>query len=77
MKRTRSQNGIGSKHHALGGVSYELVYDDGFEWMVRRSANSVHAIVTDPPYGLREYTPKEKDKTTQWKGRRVADSAVV
>ena len=27
---------------------------DCFEWMRRISADSVHAIVTDPPYGVKE-----------------------
>jgi site-specific DNA-methyltransferase (adenine-specific) len=27
-----------------------------------RKGESVHAIVTDPPYGLKEYTPPEKEK---------------
>lgn len=35
---------------------------DAFEWMKRREPNSIHAIVTDPPYGLKEYTEIEKRK---------------
>ena len=30
--------------------------------MDSQPANTVHAIVTDPPYGLREYTSDEKRK---------------
>ncbi|MDA2917998.1 site-specific DNA-methyltransferase [Desulfobacterota bacterium AH_259_B03_O07] len=30
--------------------------------MEHRQPNSIHAIVTDPPYGLKEYTAKEKHK---------------
>jgi site-specific DNA-methyltransferase (adenine-specific) len=30
--------------------------------MDSREARSIHAIVTDPPYGLKEYTPSEKEK---------------
>lgn len=41
---------------------YSLYLDDCFLWMDTRSQNSVHAIVTDPPYGLKEYTPLEKEK---------------
>lgn len=41
---------------------YELAHADAFEWMERRASNSVHAIVTDPPYGLKEYTEKETTK---------------
>ena len=38
------------------GVRYSLYLADCLEWMDSRSANSIHAIVTDPPYGLKEYT---------------------
>jgi len=41
---------------------YSLYLDDCFSWMDTRSPDSVHAIVTDPPYGLKEYTPLEKEK---------------
>ncbi|MDP2620637.1 MAG: DNA methyltransferase [Hyphomicrobiales bacterium] len=43
-------------------VEYETHRADAFAWMAARDANSVHAIVTDPPYGLREYTEIEKQK---------------
>jgi len=32
------------------------------------AANSVHAIVTDPPFGLREYTQEEKTKLRSRRG---------
>ncbi|MBQ7721505.1 MAG: site-specific DNA-methyltransferase [Kiritimatiellae bacterium] len=35
---------------------------DCFDWLDSQPANSFHAIVTDPPYGLREYTPEELGK---------------
>lgn len=49
-------------------VASELVHGDCFEWMERREPNSIHAIVTDPPYGLKEYTAKEKNKLRQGRG---------
>jgi len=36
--------------------------------MDQQAANSVHAIVTDPPYGLKEYTALEKQKLRRGKG---------
>jgi len=36
--------------------------------MEKRGENSIHAIVTDPPYGLREYTPHEKAKLRNGRG---------
>lgn len=47
---------------------YELLHEDCFEWMEHRQPNSVHAIVTDPPYGLKEYTAKEKAKLRRGRG---------
>ncbi len=36
--------------------------------MESRSPNSIHAIVTDPPYGLKEYTSPEKEKLRKGRG---------
>ncbi len=46
----------------LNRVRYTLHRVDCLEWMPARQPNSIHAIVTDPPYGLKEYTPLEKEK---------------
>jgi len=48
--------------------TYELVCGDCFAWMENREANSIHAIVTDPPYGLKEYTAQEKTKLRRGRG---------
>lgn len=45
-----------------------LVHGDCFEWLINREPASVHAIVTDPPYGLIEYTTKETAKLRAGKG---------
>lgn len=50
------------------GAPYELVQEDCFEWLKNRQSNSIHAIVTDPPYGLKEYTAKEKRKLRSGRG---------
>lgn len=47
---------------------YSLYLDDCFSWLDTRSPDSVHAIVTDPPYGLKEYTPLEKEKLRHGRG---------
>ena len=41
---------------------------DCLDWMHQRNENSIHAIVTDPPYGLREYNETEKEKLRQGQG---------
>lgn len=39
-----------------------LAQTDCFDWLAGRESCSIHAVVTDPPYGLVEYTPKEQAK---------------
>ncbi|MGH2460984.1 MAG: DNA methyltransferase [Chloroflexota bacterium] len=48
--------------------SYEIVNGDSFTWLASASANSVQAVVTDPPYGLIEYTPRELEKLRRGQG---------
>jgi DNA modification methylase len=50
------------------GVRYSLCLTDCLEWMDSRGPNSIHAIVTDPPYGLKEYTGIEKAKLRKGRG---------
>lgn len=39
-----------------------IVHADCFEWLSRIPADSVHAVVTDPPYGVKEYNFDELEK---------------
>jgi site-specific DNA-methyltransferase (adenine-specific) len=43
-------------------TQYNLYFGDCLTWMETRAAHSIHAIVTDPPYGLKEYSTEEKEK---------------
>lgn len=45
-----------------------LYHADCLEWLDRRPDNSIHAVVTDPPYGLFEYSPEEQMKLRKGKG---------
>ena len=49
-------------------MSYDLINVDCFSWMVERDENSITAIVTDPPYGVKEYSEKEIKKQRTGKG---------
>ncbi len=49
-------------------MSYTLVNDNCFDWMRQREENSITAIVTDPPYGVKEYTDEEIEKQRSGKG---------
>jgi DNA modification methylase len=48
--------------------AYEIRLADAFDWLESRATNSVHAIVTDPPYGLKEYSEVEKQKLRKGRG---------
>lgn len=45
-----------------------LLNADCNAWLEQQPANSVHAVVTDPPYGLVEYTENEQRKLRNGKG---------
>jgi DNA modification methylase len=51
-----------SVHRQIGGIEYSLYRADCLQWMNLQPENRVHAIVTDPPFGLKEYSPSEKKK---------------
>ena len=73
--RTDSTNGL---QRTLPGIlrwkdpyhfgSATLVHGDCFDWLDTRGDNSIHAVVTDPPYGLQEYTPHEQSKLRKGRG---------
>ena len=46
----------------------ELHHADCFSWLERQAPNSVHGVVTDPPYGLHEYTDEQQRKLRSGKG---------
>jgi site-specific DNA-methyltransferase (adenine-specific) len=48
--------------------SCELILGDSLTWLASRAPNSIHAIVTDPPYGLKEYTEAEQGKLRGGRG---------
>jgi DNA modification methylase len=50
------------------GTRYALVLGDCLAWLDAQPGNSVHAIVTDPPYGLKEYSAPEKEKLRRGRG---------
>jgi DNA modification methylase len=50
----------------VGGA--KLYHTDCFDWLTRQPPSSIHAIVTDPPYGLVEYTAKETAKLRAGRG---------
>ncbi|MCI0620623.1 MAG: site-specific DNA-methyltransferase [Acidobacteria bacterium] len=57
---------IGSRSYTFGRAS--LLEADCFHWLRERRKNSIHAVVTDPPYGLVEYTSEEQEKLRKGRG---------
>jgi DNA modification methylase len=45
-----------------------LYVADCMGWLAARQENSIHAVITDPPYGLHEYTAKEQGKLRAGRG---------
>ncbi len=54
------------EHHFF--ESSLIIYADCFEWLKRVPEASIHAIVTDPPYGVKEYDPDQLEKRTNGDG---------
>lgn len=54
-----------------------LHHADCFDWLAAQAPSSIHAVVTDPPYGLVEYTEKETTKLRAGKGGGLAHSPIV
>jgi site-specific DNA-methyltransferase (adenine-specific) len=46
----------------------QLFHADCFDWLERQEDNSFQAVLTDPPYGLHEYTPEQQAKLRSGKG---------
>jgi DNA modification methylase len=45
-----------------------LIHGDCFDWLAKAPTNSVEAVVTDPPYGLIEYSEREQNKLREGRG---------
>ncbi|MDD4888782.1 MAG: DNA methyltransferase [Phycisphaerae bacterium] len=45
-----------------------LYRGDCLNWLAHRDDNSIHGVVTDPPYGLHEYTPEQQKKLRAGRG---------
>jgi site-specific DNA-methyltransferase (adenine-specific) len=52
--------------HVIGRS--RIVHADCFEWLGRVPENSLHAIVTDPPYGVKEYDFDQIEKRANGNG---------
>ena len=55
-----------AKHFASGMLT--LIHGDCFKWLATAQTNSIEAVVTDPPYGLVEYSEIEQNKLRGGRG---------
>ena len=46
----------------------KLIHADCFDWLEQQEDNTLHAVVSDPPYGLHEYTAEQQTKLRNGKG---------
>jgi site-specific DNA-methyltransferase (adenine-specific) len=54
------------RHHLSESATY--IRSDVLKWLAALPANSIHAVVTDPPYGMVEYEEKNHAKLRKGKG---------
>ena len=47
---------------------YEFILDDAFDWLAHADPCSVHAVVTDPPFGLVEFSSEQLRKRRDGNG---------
>lgn len=70
---TKLKQDVDTAALALDYTSHEIgrsriVHADCFEWLGRIPENSLHAIVTDPPYGVKEYDFDQIEKRANGNG---------
>ena len=54
--------------HIKTGQHSMIVHADCLEWLTRIQENSIHGIVTDPPYGVKEYDFDQIEKRENGNG---------
>jgi site-specific DNA-methyltransferase (adenine-specific) len=77
-EKTSVEPGIQHAHDAVRQLALDygcflvggslIIHADCFEWLSRIPANSIHAIVTDPPYGVKEYDFDQLEKRSNGVG---------
>jgi DNA modification methylase len=60
------ERGDQPRHHLSERSTYVL--DDAIHWLAELPPDSIHAIVTDPPYGMLEYEDKDHQKLRTGRG---------
>jgi hypothetical protein len=64
----RDLSGLQQWHDPFRFNSAILFHADCFDWIEQQRDQSIHAVVTDPPYGLHEYSAEQQAKLRVRKG---------
>src|ERR1051325_12035803 len=67
-ERQRSMTALQDWRDPVRFDSAILYHADCFDWIEQQPNHSIHAVVTDPPYGLHEYSPEQQAKLRVKKG---------
>jgi hypothetical protein len=67
-KGRRSQTAATGLRETFRFGNATLIHDDCFAWLANAPTNSIQAVVTDPPYGLVEYSEHEQEKLRKGRG---------
>jgi len=70
-RRAKQGREAGLFDHLVDGESRglaEVLHVDAFVWLEQAPPCSIHAVVTDPPYGLIEYRQDQLDKMRRGRG---------
>jgi len=62
----KAKTQLSFKSYTFGATT--LFEGDCFEWLRQQPDNTIHAVVTDPPYGLVECAPEQQEKLRNGKG---------
>lgn len=57
---------VPTARHGVSG--YDLLHMDCFDWLRKQPESSIHAVVTDPPFGLVEYDDEQLQKRAAGRG---------
>lgn len=55
-------------HRRFSFGNAEIIETDCLSWLQQQQPNTIHGVVTDPPYGLFEYTEEQQKKLRKGKG---------
>ncbi|MFN2622446.1 MAG: site-specific DNA-methyltransferase [Chthoniobacterales bacterium] len=64
----RSQTAATGARETFRFEKATLIHEDCFTWLADAPTNSIQAVVTDPPYGLVEYSEQEQEKLRKGRG---------